>query len=78
VRPCVEDDHDGFGGHAGFGTVEVIEGNQEPIKTALGAGDGDDQLALQPVERTHDGHFSSIARCRNAQIGTTPSTRNQS
>src|SRR5258706_80357 len=71
-RAVVEDDHDGFGGHARLGTIEVIEGHQKrnKIGAALGAGGGDDQLSLQPVERTHHGDFLRLPGCGNAQIGT--------
>src|SRR6266436_5164926 len=71
-RAVVEDEHDGFGGHARLGTIEVIEGHQKrnKIGAALGAGGGDDQLSLQPVERTHHGDFLRLPGCGNAQIGT--------
>ena len=74
-RAVVEDNHDGFGGHARLGTIEVIEGHQKrnKIGAALGAGGGDDQLSLQPVERTYHGVAKTLAHV-NLEIVKRPDT----
>ena len=58
-RAVVEHDDDGLDTRAGLWAIELVEGLQmrDEVGAAFGAGGGDNQLALRPIERAHHGNF---------------------
>ena len=73
-RTVVEDEDDGLGRCAGFGTVEAIERVQvlDEVGASLGPGRRDDQITPGLVERPDHGDLLGLPRRRNPQVGPAP------
>src|SRR4249919_1403160 len=69
-RAVVEHNNDRLDERPGLWAVEAVENVQmsDEVCASLGAGGGDDELALHPIERAHHGNLLGLPRGWHAQV----------